>query len=143
MLINKALFEDNKNCGYVLKPQILREPSLGFNPDDTSTMKNKKKVEIRIISALQLPQNDEIIIKDISDPFVTVNIYGVKADLNEKKTKSVKDNGFNPIWNEGFKFVINCPELAFVKFTVKDEDIGKDQLIGEYVIKFENMKEGN
>ena len=32
--------------------------------------------------------------------------------------KSLKDNGFNPIWNEDFKFVVNCLELAFVKFTV-------------------------
>ena len=142
MQLNKALFKSNGNCGFVLKPEILRNPLLGFDPDDVNTMKNRKSVEIKIISALNLPQNDEILIKDISDPFVTVNIYGLKSDLAEKKTKSVQDNGFNPLWNETFKFTVNCPELAFVKFTIKDEDIGKNQLIGEYTIKFENMKHG-
>lgn len=106
-------------------------------------MTNKKILEIKIISALNLPQNEEILlIKDISDPFVTVNIYGIKTDLAEKKSKSVQDNGFNPIWNETFKFVVNCPELAFVKFTVKDEDIGKNQLIGDYTIRFNNIRPG-
>jgi Ca2+-dependent lipid-binding protein len=142
MSLNKALFSDNGNCGYVLKPEILRNPKLKFNPDDIDSMRNKKKLQIRIISAHQLPQNDELILNDISDPFVTINIFGVKADWSERKTKSVKDNGFNPFWNENFKFTINCPELCFIKFTVKDEDIAKDQLIGEYTIKFENMSQG-
>lgn len=142
MNLNKALFADNGHCGFVLKPEILRNPLLGFNPEDVKSMRNRKNVEIKIISALNLPQNEEILIKDISDPFVNVNIYGIKLDLAEKKTKSVQDNGFNPIWNETFKFVVNCPELAFVKFTVKDEDIGKNQLIGDFTIRFNNMRPG-
>ena len=52
------------------------------------------------------------------------------------------DNGFNPIWNEDFKFIVNCPELAFVRFNVLDEDVGKDQSIGYYTIRFENMRQG-
>jgi Ca2+-dependent lipid-binding protein len=142
MCLNKALFTDNGHCGFVLKPEILRNPLLDFNPEDVKSMKTRKNVEIKIISALNLPQNDEILIKDISDPFVIVNIFGIKLDLAEKKTKSVQDNGFNPIWNETFKFVVNCPELAFVKFTVKDEDIGKDQFIGDFTIRFNNMRPG-
>lgn len=143
MSLNKAMFNDNGGCGFVLKPEILRNPLLGFNPNDVKTMMNRKSVEIRVISALNLPQNDEILIQDISDPFVTVNIYGLKMDLAEKKTKAVQDNGFNPIWNESFKFVVNCPELAFLKFTVKDEDIGKDQFIGDYTIRLSKIKAGS
>ena len=142
MCVNKAMFKDNGGCGYVLKPEILRNPALGFDPSDIKSMPNRKSVEIRVISALNLPQNDELLIKDISDPFVTVHIYGLKVDLAERKTKAVQDNGFNPIWNDSFKFVVNCPELAMVKFTVKDEDIGKNQLIGDYAIRFSNMKPG-
>lgn len=47
------------------------------------------------------------------------------------------------MWNEDFEFIINCPELAFVRFTVKDEDVGNDDLIGRYTIRFENMRQGN
>ena len=63
-------------------------------------------------------------------------------DLCEKKTKTVRDNGFNPIWNEDFQFLVNCPELAFIKFSVFDQDTGKDDLIGEYAIKFNNIRQG-
>jgi hypothetical protein len=114
MLLNKALFEDNGNCGYILKPDILINPKSNFDPWETKTMPNKKAIEIKVISALQLPYNKELI-KDISDPFVIINIFGVNDDLCEKKTKSIKDNGFHPIWNEDFRFIINCPDLAFIK----------------------------
>ena len=144
MSLNDALFNDNGQCGYILKPPILRDLSLGFHPNDTNTMKNKCFLNIRIISAqnLSMQKSGHEIIEDIVDPYVTINIYGVPADHCEKKTKTVKDNGFNPFWNEIFEFNINCPELAFVKFTVKDEDTGFDDFIGEYTVRFENMREG-
>jgi hypothetical protein len=46
------------------------------------------------------------------------------------------------MWNEDFKFTINCPELAFVKFTVKDKDFGKDQNLGCSAHRFENLRPG-
>jgi Ca2+-dependent lipid-binding protein len=138
------LFNDNGQCGYVLKPSILREPLLGFNPYDLTTMKNKKLLEIKVISAQQLPPPvGTEIIKDIIDPYVLINILGVPADRSEKRTKTVKDNGFSPLWYEDFEFQVNCPELAFVKFTVKDDDVSKDDFIGEYTIRFKNMRPGN
>lgn len=144
MSLNEALFADNGGCGYVLKPDILREPSLGFNPLDTDTMKNKKILEIKLISAQQLPSfQKSSIIKDIIDPYVEISIHGVPADNKRLVSRVVKDNGYNPIWNEDFKFNINCPELAFVRFLVKDEDIGIDDYIGEFTIRFENMRQGN
>lgn len=64
------------------------------------------------------------------------------SDIYEKKTKSIKDNGLNPIWNQDFRFMINCPELAIVKFTVRDDDVGKDQLIGHYSIRLTSIRPG-
>ncbi|CAF0759543.1 unnamed protein product [Brachionus calyciflorus] len=141
MDLNDALFADNGGCGYVLKPRILTDPTLGFDPLDIRTMRNKMKFKIKIISAQNLPTNSELI-KDISDPYVSIKIYGVPIDKNEAKTQTVKDNGLNPIWNEDFEFTINCPELAFVKFIVKDEDVGNDDFIGQYTIRFQNIKQG-
>lgn len=136
--INAALFKDNGGCGYVLKPEILRNPSLKFDPNNPNTMTNKVMFYIKIISA----QNLIIDGKDISDPYVTVKIYGVPSDRAERKTKYVKDNGFNPVWNEDFQFQINCPELAFVKFNVLDEDVGLDDELGYYVVKFDCIRKG-
>ena len=142
MKLNKALFNDNGNCGYVLKPEILTNPSLNFNPLDPNTMNNKKTIEIKIISAQNIPITLNDSTKDISDPFVVVSIHGVPCDFAEKKTKTVRDNGFNPIWNEDVKFTVNCPELAFVKFTVKDQDTGVDDLLGHFSIRFDNIRPG-
>lgn len=73
---------------------------------------------------------------------MVVSIYGVPADNQEKKTKAIKNNGLNPIWNEDFRFEVNCPELAFVKFTVKDDNFGKNDSVGHYTIRFENIRLG-
>lgn len=62
--------------------------------------------------------------------------------MQEKKTRIIKNNGLNPIWNEDFKFIVCCPELAFVKFSVKDDDFGKNSLVGYYTIRFENIRNG-
>lgn len=108
-------------------------------------MKNKQLFRLRIISAQNLPTPSHVdIVKDIIDPYVIVNIYGVPDDHNEWRTKAIQDNGFNPRWDEEFEFTINCPELAFVKFTVKDHDISsQDDLIGEYCVRYSNIRKGN
>ena len=140
--LNKALFADNGNSGFVLKPEILRNPSLGFDPTDTNTMKNKKKFKIKVISAQDLPFGKNNLTTDISDPYVKVNIYGVPADYKTQKTETIENNGFNPIWNQEFEFGINCPELAFVQFSVIDENLIQNKEIGNFSIRFENILSG-
>ena len=143
MHLNNALFSDNGGCGFVLKPKILLEPSLNFDPNDLHTMKNAIILAITVISAQKLPQNDDLA-DDVSDPYVVVSVHGVPKDCTEMKTKSVKDNGFNPRWEnqKPFEFYVNCPDLAIVKFVIKDDDLGKDQIIGHYSIRLSNVKEG-
>ncbi len=80
----------------MLKPEILRDPSLNFNPLDTSTMHNKKRLELRIISGQTLPSKEDELVRDITDPYVKVSIIGVPSDVAEVRTRSIKDNGLNP-----------------------------------------------
>lgn len=134
--LNSALFNDNGNSGFVLKPDVFRDPE--FDPTDITTMKNKKKLQIEIISGQKFCQKG-----DTADPFVQVEIYGIPSDNEQKeKTSAIKNNGFNPEWNEEMNFFVNCPELAFVKFKVVDKDIGKDDLIGQFIIRFESLRTG-
>ena len=154
MSLNNSLFNDNGQCGFVEKPIILRDLSLGFNPNDTNTMKNKCLLKLKIISAHNLTAQKfgYEIIKDIIDPYVSMTIYGVPADRNVEKTKVVKvyntliifflnksdlklkDNGFSPFFNQDFEFIINCPELVFIKFEVKDKHTSVDDFIGMILI---------
>jgi hypothetical protein len=68
MQLNKAMFRDNGGCGFVLKPEILTNSFLDFDPNEPNKMNNKKVFEIKIISAQKLPRKDDIV-KDISDPY--------------------------------------------------------------------------
>lgn len=134
MQLNTALFADNGNCGYVLKPEVFKDPE--FDPSDISTMKNKKMLHLKIISGQRFPGKSP-------DSFVRAEIFGVHADMDQEfKTKSVKDNGFDPQWNEEMEFNVNCPELAFLKLTVVDKDFGRDDTIGYNVIRFNSLRNG-
>ena len=41
----------------------------------------------------------------------------------QKTTKTISDNGLNPVWDETFHFKILNPDLALVRFCIYDEDI--------------------
>lgn len=135
MCLNGALFADNGGCGFVLKPEVFKDPE--FDPTDVTTMKNKKLLDLKIISGQRFTKKN-------ADPYVRVEVIGVKADCDQdKETKYIKNNGFDPVWNETLRFNINCPELAFVKFSVLDKDsLSKDDEIGTFAIRFKSMKEG-
>ena len=49
-----------------------------------------------------------------------VKLWGHPDDMKdeEKMTKRVKNNGFNPTWNEAFHFKVKVPELAILELKV-------------------------
>ncbi|KIH54711.1 C2 domain protein [Ancylostoma duodenale] len=106
-----------------------------------SVIKPKVQLGIRIISAQYLPKSAPG--KDIIDPYVSIQIFGVPRDEFKEKTKVIKDNGFNPQWEEGFVKDLFCPELAILRFCVKDWDSTTvNDFIGEYSIPVCNMRKG-
>lgn len=64
------------------------------------------------------------------DPYVYVEIHGIPVDCKERRTRTVTQNGDNPIFDESFEFQINLPELAMVRFVVLDDDYIGDEFIG-------------
>src|SRR5690606_13077830 len=68
--------------------------------------------------------------KGIASPFVEVDVWGVEQD--RFKTKTIADNGFRPLWGEDFRFTVQMPELASLRFVVQDEDMfGDPNTIGQ------------
>jgi Ca2+-dependent lipid-binding protein len=48
-----------------------------------------------------------------------------------------RNNGFNPVWKENFRFPLRNPELAVLRFSVKDFDItSSNDFIGGYFAKY-------
>ncbi|KAI3387861.1 hypothetical protein SNEBB_008652 [Seison nebaliae] len=136
--INIALFTQNGNCGYVLKPEILRTKNLNFN-SNVCRPNGTTNLFVKIISANHLPMDDS----DVLDAYVKIEIYGATVDQMESKTSCVKNNGLNPIWDEKFNFSINYPELAFIRFEVKDHDrMGRNDLIAQRTIPLTCIQNG-
>lgn len=54
---------------------------------------------INVISASQLPKPGGVQKGEIIDPYVVVYVNGPN-DSFEVKTRTINDNGFNPVWNQ-------------------------------------------
>ncbi|EDO28962.1 predicted protein, partial [Nematostella vectensis] len=127
--INRGKFRANGNCGYVLKPDILcKGMTEGEGEGGYQTLYNLCK---------GMTEGGGII-----DPYVEVEIIGIPADTSKYRTKTVIDNGFNPVWEETMVFLLNFPDIALVRFVVWDEDpIGRD-FIGQMTLPFQSIMPG-
>ena len=53
------------------------------------------------------------------------------------------DNGLNPMWNEPCEFDILCPDLAFLRVVIQDEDMfGDPNFLGQATYPLKAIKEG-
>ncbi|KAG7240526.1 hypothetical protein INR49_026810 [Caranx melampygus] len=113
MDLNDGLFRQNGGCGYVLKPDFVRDGSTQFSPEKPEERQGYRplRLSIKVISGQQLPKVNQ---KEgsIVDPLVRVEIYGVPQDQAKEETSHINNNGFNPVWNETLNFIIHNPELA-------------------------------
>ncbi|KAI1715497.1 phosphatidylinositol-specific phospholipase c, X domain-containing protein [Ditylenchus destructor] len=133
----KGLFGVNGNIGYVLKPKVLLD---GIDPRH-KRVEAEMEFQLAIICGQYLPKPEPG--KDIIDPYVSVEIFGVPSDERKARTRAVRNNGFNPVWNENFSFHLHCPELALVRFAIKDFDsTSANDFIGEYSVPVSNIRQG-
>ncbi|KAF9161731.1 Phospholipase C [Actinomortierella ambigua] len=147
MQMNSAMFSLNGHCGYVLKPQPLRlaeGETCNHDPAPAFVKTYPVDVEIEIISAQQLPRPNEATSGDVVDPVCELELLVPGQPTHKVKTRHISDNGFNPVWNEPFKFRIDYEhhELVFFRFVVHDEDIKFSDLLSAYCISLDAMEQG-
>lgn len=140
MHINKAMFEENGNVGYVCKPDVMWNSKhlmyRRFNPlEKEFDGLHTAQIVINIVSGQYVN-----IQKPTCSCYVEVEIIGIPVDCSKKKTKTVKKNAFNPIWNETFRFKVNFYDLSFLRFTVMDSDSGS--LLGQRVLSLKCLRPG-
>lgn len=140
MHINKAIFEENGNVGYVCKPDVMWNTKhlmyRRFNPlDKEFDGLHTAQIVINIVSGQYIN-----LLKPTCSCYVEVEIIGIPVDCSKKKTKNVKKNAFNPIWNETFRFKVNFYDLSFLRFTVMDSDSGS--LLGQRVLSLKCLRPG-
>ncbi|CAG7784840.1 unnamed protein product, partial [Allacma fusca] len=115
---NWVLFSENGHCGYVLKPEILRNPSTTFNPNAAINKNEGIYLTLRVISGQHLPKAPGK--SEVVDPYVEIKVNGLIQDKAKHRTDVVRNNGFNPVWDEKFHFRVRCPDLAMLLFRVYD-----------------------
>ncbi|CAD5122039.1 DgyrCDS10491 [Dimorphilus gyrociliatus] len=139
MQLNLGLFEYNNRSGYMLKPECMRRKDRHFDPFAESTVDGivANTVELRVISG-QLLSDRRV------STYVEVDMYGIPADTVRKKfrTKTVPNNGINPIYGEEafvFKKVV-LPALAILRIAVLDEN--NRTLLGHRVLPVDGLRPG-
>jgi len=119
--INFAKFRENGQCGYVVKPEFMINSGAQRQPAII--------IKINVLSAFQLPKPGGNSEGEIIDPFVVVSIVGDPVDNKDFTTRTVQDNGFNPVWNQVCSFRVTNPEVAVLMFKIMDEDVAGSEFV--------------
>lgn len=72
--------------------------------------------------------------------FVEVEMIGIPVDCSKKKTRVIRRNALNPIWNDTFFFKVMFHDLAFLKFSVYDNDT--NHMVSQRVIPLKCLRPG-
>ncbi|CAG0907673.1 unnamed protein product, partial [Darwinula stevensoni] len=85
-----------------------------------------------IISGQELPRPRGSTAKArVVDPYVLVQVFGIPADCTERKTRTVSNEGNNPVFDATFEIPIREPHLALIRFVVLDDEFIGDDFIGQ------------
>ncbi|KAM6948842.1 1-phosphatidylinositol 4,5-bisphosphate phosphodiesterase delta-1-like isoform 2-T2 [Aplochiton taeniatus] len=144
MDVHQGRFLTNGKCGYILKPSYLRDRASEFDPITLTrgAWLQHKTLHVMVISAQQLPKVNTKK-SSIVDPLVKVQVFGVPADTAEKETNYLLNNGFNPQWNENFKFDVYVPKLALVRFLIEDFDsMSQNDFVAQFTLPFNSLQMG-
>lgn len=143
--LNKAFFRENKNCGYLLKPEYLRDPNYITRPPKFEST----RLTLEIISGFCLPKPAQSTKGEIVDPYVTVFIEGPNLDHNRivYRTRTIDDNGFHPVWRGGsqentFHFDVPVWCMSSIVLQVFDEDVDADDFLAECIVPLRLLKRG-
>ena len=138
MSLNHGKFRENNRMGYVLKHPSQRH---------TGASSSSCLLRVRVLSCQRLPPKTHYKSSNILDAYVRLELHGTGNDSMEVRTKTIKDNGFNPSFGhegdgEVFEFEVQDRESAMLRVVVMDDDTGKDAQIGQNSLTLTCIREG-
>lgn len=121
MQIHEALFQGNYQHGYILKPAPLLSASHPPASHHTTPYESKPcraKLDVHVISGQQLPRPKDYKPGQTVDPYVQIEMICPNGQGIENHTRAVRDNEFNPMWDERLSFdvVTSSREFVFVRY---------------------------
>lgn len=80
MDICNGFFRQNGVCGYMLKPDFLRDAQISFYPKRPISPFKPQILIVQVISGQQLLRVNNTKEKSMVDPLVKVEVFGIPAD---------------------------------------------------------------
>src|SRR5437762_10726989 len=117
MQIHEALFQGNYQHGYILKPASLLASSHPPTSPCAPPYQSKScriKLDIQVISGQQLPRPKDYKPGQAVDPYVQIEMICPNGQSIESRTRAVRGNEFNPMWDEKLSFDVITPSREFV-----------------------------
>lgn len=122
-------------------------------------------MSVQVISAQQLPlpkdaNGREIVDRPALNPYVEVSVHlpdwglysppaapaGTSALQVSNRTRTVRNNGFNPVWEEtlGLPFSVlgDMRELVFVRFAVREDGEDEREALAVHCVSLACLREG-
>ena len=121
MQIHEALFQGNYQHGYILKPTCLlasSHPPHAHHPTPYESKACRIRLDVQVISGQQLPRPKDSKPGQAVDPYVQIEMICPNGQILESRTRAVRDNEFNPMWDEKLSFdvVTASREFVFVRY---------------------------
>lgn len=146
LILNDGFFRQQGGCGYVAKPTSVLEGGSGSH-------RPVLQLNVRMLSGTCLPKPRGAKSGEYIDPYVQVSVHDVKGNQAVQSSFStgvVTDNGFCPVWtNQGdhnksstFEFVVYNPDLAIVRFGLRESDITLDEDVAYAAIPLTHLRTG-
>ncbi|KIJ28576.1 hypothetical protein M422DRAFT_784554 [Sphaerobolus stellatus SS14] len=157
-MINHAMFLRNNRLGYVLKPPPLRNADKTQLAQRTEHFLDITILSAQRLPRAKDKEGREILDKHIVDPYVEVSLLipdwthspflddttadysppsGPNAVMSSTartitcRTGVVKNNGFNPVWEENLRLPFDCVggmhELIFLKIEIREDGVAWEE----------------
>lgn len=173
--INHTMFQRNGRSGYVLKPTPLRVPHKDMLSQRTNHHLDINIISAQQLPRPKDSSGREIIDKSIIDPVVEVSLHvpdwthstapstntssealrtsstdstlATAAHTLSYRTQVVKNNGFNPVWEEKLRIPFSCvgdmKDLIFVRFLIRQQgDKDDDEPLALFCASLGTLQQG-
>ncbi|KAJ6581272.1 PLC-like phosphodiesterase [Mycena capillaripes] len=172
--INQAMFMRRGRQGYVLKPPALRDPHFEDLRKHTKHFFDVTIISAQQLPRPKDSSGKEILEKSIVDPYIEVALHipawshspflpndksythvppsdasagsGTSARTISYCTPAVKNNGFNPMWQEELCLPFDCiggmKDLIFVEFIVKQDKKPDADPLASYIAPLSSLQHG-
>ncbi|CAJ0572763.1 unnamed protein product, partial [Mesorhabditis spiculigera] len=141
MAVNSAMFEQTGNCGYVLKPRVLWDPTHPLHRRYNPSSKEMATHSALLLNLTVISGQHVFPGTHVGSPFLEIELIGALCDSAKDKSKPLVKNSVNPRFDYQVQLRIVCVELAFLRIAVCDAALN-GKVISQRVVPVKCIRPG-